>query len=605
MSGKASYFRKTARRSLLCLGKAAAGIRYISSKGKNHGGGSHIPCPWNTENGENNLWARNGDNMSISVIDGKVFTQMLIGGTAVLANHAEELNALNVFPVSDGDTGTNMRRTMEGGLSQIRREPIPQSIGAVSGRFAAGTLLGARGNSGVILSQIFAGINEILTGLETADLSILASAYRRGIETAYAAVQNPTEGTILTVFRESAEYAANLSAECSCIEDFFRYHIEKAKISLASTPELLHVLKEANVVDSGAAGYLYIAKGMYEALCGEPIEMPSIINEPEEPVHIERFTRDQVLEYGYCTEFLLRLTTSKVDVDAFDMQKIQDDLKELNGESIVAYRQDDVIKVHVHTFTPGRVLDRMQTYGEFLTVKIENMMLGHTQSTQENNKPAKPYSIVATASGDGMAALLSDLGADQVICSDSPSTEDFFEACRRCETRDVFVLPNHKNCFLAADQAAKLLPQKKIRVIQTQNDAEGFSALSVMTPGIVDMDALLSSAERAAQDVITGDVTAAIRDAQIDGVTIRCGEYLARKKGSLVAVAPLPEEAVLQFLANVDIMSCELLTLFCGKTVTPDRREELAERIGDLYPDLEVTVYEGGQDVFDYYIALE
>ena len=543
--------------------------------------------------------------MSISVIDGAVLTQMLLGGTAVLISYEKELNALNVFPVSDGDTGSNMRKTMEGGLAGMRREPMPRSIGAVSEQFAAGALLSARGNSGVILSQIFAGINERLSGLETADLTQLAVAYRRGIETAYAAVQNPTEGTILTVFRESAEYAADLSSECSCIEDFFHRHIEKAKISLASTPELLPVLKEANVVDSGAAGYLYIAEGMYEALCGKPIDMPSFTSEPEEPIHIERFTRDSVLEFGYCTEFLLRLTTSKVDVDAFDMRTVQDGLAELGGESVVASRQDDVVKVHVHTFTPGKILERMQRYGEFLTIKIENMMLGHTEDTEQKAKPTKPYSVVAAASGEGIAALFSDLGADQVIFSDSPSTEDFFDACRRCEAEDVFVLPNHKNSFLAAGQAAKLLPQKKIRVIQTESDAEGFSALSVMTPGITDMDALLLSAERSSESVIAGDVTAAIRDAQIDGVAIHCGDYLARKQGKLVAAAPSPEEAVMQFLKNVDTKSCELLTLFCGKTVTPDRRVELTDKLKALYPDLELTVYEGGQNVFDYYIALE
>ncbi len=544
--------------------------------------------------------------MGTSVIDGTLFARMLRGGAAVLAGHAEELNALNVFPVSDGDTGTNMTKTMEGGLAQIGRGPARQDIGAVSRRFADGALLGARGNSGVILSQIFAGINEVLSGLETADPSRMAAAYRRGIETAYAAVQDPTEGTILTVFRESAEYAAGKAAECSCIEDFFRCHIEEAQRSLAATPELLPVLKEANVVDSGAAGYLYIAQGMYEALCGRQPEMPSVTREPEEEeIHIERFTRDSVLEYGYCTEFLLRLTTNKVDVDAFELQTVQDALKELGGESIVAYRQDDIVKVHVHTFTPGRILDRMQAFGEFLTVKIENMMLGHTQAARDAAPSAKPYSVVAAASGDGIAALFSDLGADRVIRTDAPSTEDFLAACRGCGMKDVFVLPNRKNSFLAAEQAAKLLPEKNVRVIKTKSDAQGYSALSVMTPGIEDMDALEASAQRTADAVTDGDVTAAVRDAEIGGIQVRRGDYLARRQGTLAALAETPEEAVVRFLECSDAASCELLTLFAGRSVTPERRAELTERIQKLYPDLELTVLEGGQDVYDYYIALE
>ncbi len=543
--------------------------------------------------------------MGTSVIDGALFARMLQGGAAVLASHAEELNALNVFPVSDGDTGTNMTKTMEGGLAQIGRGPARQDIGAVSKRFADGALLGARGNSGVILSQIFAGITEKLSGLETADLSHAAAAYRRGIETAYAAVQDPTEGTILTVFRESAEHAAETISECSCMEDFFRRHVEEAKRSLAATPELLHVLKEANVVDSGAAGYVYIAEGMYEALCGRQPETSPVTRAPEEAVHIERFTRDSVLEYGYCTELLLRLTTSKTDVDAFDVQTIRDELQKLGGESIVAYRQDDVVKIHVHTFTPGRILEQMQHYGEFLTVKIENMMLGHTETARETAPPAKPYSVVAAASGDGIAALFSDLGADRIIRADAPSTEDFLNACRACGTEVVFVLPNHKNSFLAAEQAAKLLPEKNVRVIETKNDVQGYSALSVMTPGITDMAALEASAERAADSVVDGDVTAAVRDAVIGGVRVRRGEFLARRRGILVTAAETAEEAVLRFLESSGTDSCELLTLFAGKSVTPERRVGLTDRIRTLYPELELTVREGGQDVYDYYIALE
>ncbi|MBO5653492.1 MAG: DAK2 domain-containing protein, partial [Clostridia bacterium] len=256
--------------------------------------------------------------MSTRVIDGKIYSQMLYGGAAMLSLHANELNSLNVFPVADGDTGTNMLKTIEGGLSAIEKEDA-EGIGALSKRFSRGVLLSARGNSGVILSQIFAGINEVLEGEESVTVHTLAKAYIHGIEKSYAAVQNPTEGTILTVFRESTEYAADNMNEESSLEDFYRLHIEEARRSLAQTKNILPALAEADVVDSGAAGYLYIAEGMNQALEGKEIRYERTSASAESTVDIDRFTRHSVLEYGYCTEFLLRLTTSKVNPDAFEV----------------------------------------------------------------------------------------------------------------------------------------------------------------------------------------------------------------------------------------------------------------------------------------------
>ena len=259
---------------------------------------------------------------------------MLIGGAAMLSIHAKELNALNVFPVADGDTGTNMLKTIEGGFSAVEKD-ASTNIGEFSKQFSRGVLLSARGNSGVILSQIFAGINEVLKEQELADVSIIADAYRHGIERSYAAVQNPTEGTILTVFRESTEYATKNMSEKSTLEDFFRLHIEEAKRSLAETKNILPALAEADVVDSGAAGYLYIAEGMFQALEGHEVNYDIAERKEENAVNIDLFTRGSVLEYGYCTEFLLRLTTSKVDPDSFDVLRIVSLLTEMGGESIL------------------------------------------------------------------------------------------------------------------------------------------------------------------------------------------------------------------------------------------------------------------------------
>ena len=543
--------------------------------------------------------------MSTKTIDGKCYARMLIGGAAMLSIHAKELNALNVFPVADGDTGTNMLKTLEGGLSAVEKESA-ESIGEFSKKFSRGVLLSARGNSGVILSQIFAGINEVLKAQALADVSILANAYRKGIERSYAAVQNPTEGTILTVFRESTEYAVENMSENSTLEDFFRLHIEEAKRSLAKTKNILPALAEADVVDSGAAGYLYMAEGMLRALEGHEVNYDLTECKEENTVNIDLFTRDSILEYGYCTEFLLRLTTSKVNPDSFDVSHIISRLTELGGESIVAYKQEDIIKVHVHTFSPGEILAEMQRFGEFLTVKVENMNLGHTEKEKKNQK--KDFAVVAVAQGDGMSALFRQMGAERIVSggqSANPSIEDFVEAFKGCCAKDIIVLPNNKNILLAARQAADLYTDAIVHVINTKNIAQGYAALSVITPGIKDINSLITSAERAAEGVIDGEITCAVRDAVVDGKRISMGDYIAISGGNIVAVEDTPESAVLSMIGATDIDFGEIITLFVGNRVSTQKRAELTEKLKELYDEYEITVYEGGQEVYDYLVAVE
>ena len=541
--------------------------------------------------------------MSTKFIDGKCYLKMLLGGAEMLSLHADELNALNVFPVADGDTGTNMLKTIEGGILSAADE---NSVGEVSKKFSRGILLCARGNSGVILSQIFAGINEVLLDKGEVDATTLAEAYRHGIKRAYAAVQNPTEGTILTVFRESTEYAADKISPDSSIEDFYSLHIEEAKRSLDRTPELLPALKEAGVYDSGAAGYLNIAIGMLEALEGKEITYEPMQKVRECAVDIDRFTRDSVLEFGYCTEFLLRLTTAKADYKTFEVSFAVDVLKELGGESIVAYKEEDILKVHVHTFNPGEVLARMQAFGEFLTVKIENMSLGHTEGAKRPAK--KDFAVVSVAQGDGMTALFTDMGADMIVSggqSANPAISDFYDAFRSCEAESIIVLPNNKNIILAARQAAEIYTDAKIHVLNTKNMAQGYAALSVITPGIKDIDALIASAERAAADVIGGEITRAVRNTVVNEREICEGDYIAISGGEIVAVEKTPEDALLAMLEGADIDFCEIMTLFVGKGVSAECRATLTERLKDLYEDFEINVYEGGQDVYDYLVAVE
>lgn len=550
--------------------------------------------------------------MSTLAVDGRTYARMLLNGAALLEEHAEEINAMNVFPVSDGDTGTNMARTMEGGLAEAGREGVPESISEASARFTRGALLSARGNSGVILSQIFAGINEKLANCEKATAAELAEAYRNGVSKAYAAVQNPTEGTILTVFRESTETAASKAANGATVEEFLESHIAEGRASLARTKDLLPVLAEAGVVDSGAAGYLYIAEGMFEALCGKETDfvLPGSQEKRQAAVDIDLFTRDSVLEFGYCTEFMLRLTTAKTDPDSFEVGTVTEQLTALGGESIVAYKTGDIIKIHVHTFTPGKILECAQKYGEFLTVKIENMSLGHSERIKPAKKPdnGKKYAVVAVASGEGMAALFREMGADAIVSggqTSNPSTQDFVRAFGQCAAEDIIVLPNHKNIILAAEQAAKIYEGARVHVVESRSFMQGFGALSVLTPGITDIEALITSARNAAASVEGYQVTRAVRDAEINGAKVKNGEYIAIGDGGIAASAQTANEAVLAMLENADTDMCEIITLFAGADTSAEQRAELTARINELYPDLETVVYESGQEIYDYYVALE
>ena len=545
--------------------------------------------------------------MNTKTIDGQSYVQMLSGGAAMLSLHVSELNALNVFPVADGDTGTNMLKTMEGGLAAIEKAQN-ECIGDISRQFSRGVLLSARGNSGVILSQIFAGINEVLKEKNSIDALTLAKAYIQGIEKSYAAVQNPVEGTILTVFRESTVFAAERMGKDASPKDFFRLHIEEAKRSLAATKHLLPALAEADVVDSGAAGYLHIAEGMLQALDGNTVLYDVSESRQDNSVNIDLFTRDSVLEYGYCTEFLLRLTTSKVNPDSFDISHIISIRGEMGGESVVAYKQDDIVKVHVHTFIPGQILAKMQAFGEFLTVKIENMNLGHTEAEKKEQKPQKPFAVVAVAQGEGMAALFEQMGADKIVSggqSTNPSIEDFIDAFRQCNAKHIIVFPNNKNIILAAKQAAQLYTEASVHVVCTSSIAQGYSALSVITPGIKDVDALVASAERAANGVIGGEITRAVRDAVVNGKIISAGDYIALSGGNIVSVSDTPEDAVLSMLSVFDMDLCEIITLFVGNSVSDEKRVYLTEQLNEIYGDYEITVYEGGQEVYDYLIAVE
>ena len=547
--------------------------------------------------------------MSRQTIDGKCLAMMLKGGAKLLSEHASEVNDLNVFPVPDGDTGTNMTLTLEGGISRIGGDGS-DSVADTFGKFANGALMGARGNSGVILSQMFAGINEELSLHETVDATALAKAYESGVKKAYLAVQKPTEGTILTVFRESAEYARDRLTSESTVEDFFTLLIEKARESLEHTKELLPVLAEADVVDSGGQGYLYMTMGMLYALTGRLDAASYQASEhPTAQLDIDSFTKDSVLEFGYCTEFMLRLTTAKTDPDSFSTEELIASFEKMGGESIVAYKDSDLVKVHVHTFAPGEVLTHALRFGELLTVKIENMSLGHTETRKTGGKKQKkPYALVAVATGEGICALFEQMGVDAIVRGGqtcNPSTEELINAFRSCEAKEIIVLPNNKNVLLAATQAAELYTEARVRIVPTKSLMQGYGALSVITPGITDLDMLVENAKSAAEGVEGAEITRAVREVSVKGTHVNEGDYIAIRDGEICALSDSAESAVTDMLDGLNMDDYELITLFVGRDVSDEKRAEFTEILEKKYPDCRLTVYVGGQDVYDYLVAVE
>lgn len=552
--------------------------------------------------------------MNTMILDGKTLKSMLIGAAAHIKKNCDEINDLNVFPVPDGDTGTNMSKTVEGGIAELNsiNEDGELTVSGVSYKFAHGSLLGARGNSGVILSQIFAGIEEVLSECEFATTIDFVRAYRNGIEKAYSSVMNPTEGTILTVFREATEVACASVDENSSIEDFLSIHIEEAKRSLARTKDILPVLKEANVVDSGGAGYVCIATGMYSALTGvESFDDYELVEASEnvERVNLDAFTRDSLLEYGYCTEFLLRLQSAKVDPDSFDIGVIISYLESIGGESIVAYKTDDIVKVHVHTENPGLVLTEVRKYGEMLTIKIENMSLQHNDAeVKEERAERRALSTLAVATGEGICELFKTIGADGIISggqTNNPSAEEFISAFREANAEKIIVLPNNKNIFLTAKQAKEMWSDGEVYIIPTKTLMQGYAALSVISP-LDEIGTLIKGACDAAENVIDAEITYAVRDAVVGGVEVARGEFMAIHDGEIRATGVCAEDTLKSFLSSIDELDdYEIITIFVGKDISAEVRANLTEELTELYPMHEIVVYEGGQEVYSYLIAIE
>ncbi len=565
---------------------------------------------------------KKGGIRNIKYLGGKLFAKMVRGGTSELRTNADEVNRLNVFPVPDGDTGDNMRMTIESGFAAIENVNTDY-IADVMKLFSQGMLIGARGNSGVILSQFFAGLAKGLESEAKAGPKSLAKALEMGVDKAYTAVMTPTEGTILTVAREAVEYAVSRLTPSSTIKTLFADLVEEMRKSLDRTPETLSILKEAGVVDSGGAGLYYIMDGFNRVLNGEDIpdfELPVETNKTSSPT-ISGFGPDSVMEYGYCTEFLLQLQTAKTNISKFDIEALKAFLGGI-GDSIVAFKNDSIVKVHVHTKEPEKVLAHARLFGEFITVKIENMSVQHNdlkdddKSTDKsepeiNNSPEekKRYGIVAVSNGNGISEVFKEFGVDQIVeggQTNNPSTGDFLDAYEKINAEHIFVLPNNGNIILAAEQSAEIYEKAKIHVIPAKNTGAGYVAVSSANLESETPEEIIDSMIEAIGRISTGYVSPAIRDADINGVHINNGDTIGIIEKEIVISMQERLDAIFGLAEKLLCADDKfMLTIFYGKDSTEDERNALSAYLAENFTSVEFYFIRGDQEIAPYIFVAE
>lgn len=538
-------------------------------------------------------------------LNGLKFKSMLVSGANHLTNRHHEIDALNVFPVPDGDTGTNMNLTFTAGVKEASAHPSTH-VGEIAKTLSKGLLMGARGNSGVILSQIFRGFYQSVDGKDTLTALDFAKAFTRGTEIAYKAVMRPVEGTILTVLRESAAETLTYveTKQVTNIIDVLDYMIERAKVSLENTPNLLPVLKEVGVVDSGGAGYVVVLEGFYQDLIGKPVELSTEVHAVEGVQ--SKMEND---EFGFCTELIIRLNPEVVA--DFSENRFREQLEEL-GNSIVVVQDEDLVKVHVHTLTPGDALNLGQVYGELIKIKADNMQQQHENLTHDHlthgARPKKKYALIAVSSGDGLGELFKrDYRVDLIINGGqtmNPSTEDFVQAIKSVNAEHVFVLPNNSNIILAAQQAESLLDDVDVRVIPTKSIPQGLSACVMFNPQ-VDVDENVNEMMEAYKHVKTGSVTYAIKDTSMDGVTINANDFMGILDKTIVVCLPTRNEAAKALLDKSVTEDDGLITVLVGEDVSDAEQDELLAYIAEKFDYCEVEVHRGNQPVYAYIFGIE
>ncbi|MGG1292468.1 DAK2 domain-containing protein [Bacillus smithii] len=557
--------------------------------------------------------------MSITSLDGKRFAEMIIAGANNLATNAQMVNALNVFPVPDGDTGTNMNLSMTSGAKEVQ-EHLTDHVGKTAASLARGLLMGARGNSGVILSQLFRGFAKAIEQKEWINSQEFANAFEAGVDTAYKAVMKPVEGTILTVAKDAAKKAVLTAKHERDIVKVTEALLEEAKSSLKRTPELLPVLKEVGVVDSGGQGLVLVYEGFLAALKGEQLSgTPAIEPTLDELVKAEHhkaqsFMKTEDIVYGYCTEFMVRLEKEKLKDHPFSEEKFREDLSQF-GDSLLVVADDEVAKVHIHSERPGEVLTYGQQYGSFIKIKIENMREQHSQivgethqqlHTDTKKKEKQPYGIVTVAMGEGIAEMFKSIGASAVIPGGqtmNPSTEDIVKAAQEVNAEKVIILPNNKNIILAAEQAKEMIDAEVV-VVPSKSVPQGIAALLAFRPD-QSLEKNQAAMAEAMAHVKTGQITYAVRDTAIDGISIAKNDFMGILDGKIVTTSKDKMEAAIHLIENMVEEDSEIITIFYGEDVSKEETEELVAFIEEKYEDLEIEVHNGKQPLYSFIISIE
>ena len=556
--------------------------------------------------------------MSIRNLDGKAFADMILYGAHHLSQNANVVDALNVFPVPDGDTGTNMNLSMTSGAKEVEQIDAA-NIGKVAQSLSRGLLMGARGNSGVILSQLFRGFGKSIEQKSEINAKEFAAAFQAGVDTAYKAVMKPVEGTILTVAKDAAKKAVLTAQTETDIIKVMEAVVNEAEASLERTPELLPVLKEVGVVDSGGKGLLYVYEGFLASLKGEKLSekaaaLPSLddLVSAEHHKNAQSHMNTEDIEFGYCTEFMVKLDSGKRN---FNEDAFRQDLSGF-GDSLLVVSDENIAKVHIHAEYPGEVMTYAQKYGSLINMKIENMREQHSAILSQNKQetaPAEkapadkqPYGIVTVAMGEGIAELFESIGATKIIEGGqtmNPSTEDIVQAIKDANADTVVILPNNSNIVMAANQAADVAGQHVI-VIPTKTVPQGMAALLAFNPAL-SADENEAAMLGAIGEVKSGQITYAVRDTNIDGIDIKKGDFMGILNGKIVETASDQLAAAKKLLAGMIDEDSEIVTVIKGEDAPEEEAEELAAFISETYEDVEVEVHDGKQPLYSYILAVE
>ena len=547
-----------------------------------------------------------------------LFQEMVQAGATRLNKQAEYVNSLNVFPVPDGDTGTNMGMTIENGAKEVS-DRSASTVGEAAGIFAKGLLMGARGNSGVITSQLFRGFSQSVKDKEELDGAALAAAFQSGVEVAYKAVMKPVEGTILTVSRGAAIGAKKKAESTNDAVEVMRAALEGAKTALAKTPDMLPVLKEVGVVDSGGQGLVFIYEGFLSALTGEfiaseefqatPATMSEMIN-AEHHKSVAGHVATEDIKFGYCTEIMVALKQGPTYVKDFDYDEFRNYLNNL-GDSLLVVNDDEIVKVHVHTEDPGLVMQEGLKYGSLVKVKVDNMRNQHEAQVEKEERQAKPveekeYAIIAVVAGDGLADIFKAQGVDYIISGGqtmNPSTEDFVKAVEELNARNIIILPNNKNILMAAQSAAEVIDQPAA-VVETKTIPQGLTSLLAFD----ESKSIEENYERMSAslgDVLSGSVTTAVRDTTIDGLEIHENDNLGMVDGKIVVSNPDMMETLEETFAHMLDEDSEIVTIYVGEDGSEELANELAQALAEKYEDVEVEIHQGGQPVYPYLFSVE